>query len=346
MKIVKKLVAVLALSTITLSLVACGNSDTSTNETPSTTTEATASKDEASEDASKIVIAKVGDSEIYKSAYDEQMAYIDYVMAYQYGEDYKDNPDALAYYEEQKEEVMQYLIESEVLLQKSKEDKNLVPTDEEIETELAAVKAQYGTEEAFNDALTQSGMTLDDLKNNIKESLGIQKLLDESTTEVEVTDEEAKEFYDAHKENYVIKPGANMAHILVPTEEEAKEVKAKYDAGQSFEELAAEYGTDGTASTGGELGFIEYDSPSYDADFLAGAKTLSEGEVSDPVKTQFGWHLIKVTNVQSEEKQETFDEVKAEIISQIQEEKQFEQFSAALDKWKSEMNIEIYEDRL
>ena len=137
-----------------------------------------------------------------------------------------------------------------------------------------------------------------------------------------------------------------MAHILVPTEKEAKEIKAKYDAGTSFEELAAEYGTDGTKDQGGALGFIEYDSPSYDADFLAGAKTLKEGQVSDPIKTQFGWHLIKVTNVQTEKVTKSFDEVKDQVMATVKEEKSYEQFNKDLDKWKSEMKIETYEDRL
>ncbi len=137
-----------------------------------------------------------------------------------------------------------------------------------------------------------------------------------------------------------------MAHILVKTEEEAKKIKAEYEAGTSFEDLAAKYGTDGTKDRGGALGFIEYDSPQYDADFLAGAKNLAEGQVSDPVKTQFGYHLIKVTNVQKEAVTKSYDEVKDEVKETVKEQKSYDIFNKKLDAWKSDMKIETYEDRL
>ncbi|WP_242861531.1 peptidyl-prolyl cis-trans isomerase [Cellulosilyticum ruminicola] len=170
--------------------------------------------------------------------------------------------------------------------------------------------------------------------------------MEDVTKDVDVTEEEVKTYYEENSDNYRTNAGAEMAHILVKTEEEAKKIKAEYEAGTSFEDLAAKYGTDGTKDRGGALGFIEYDSPQYDADFLAGAKNLAEGQVSDPVKTQFGYHLIKVTNVQKEAVTKSYDEVKDEVKETVKEQKSYDIFNKKLDAWKSDMKIETYEDRL
>lgn len=340
MKMVKKLIAVLAMSAISLSIVACGNSESST------TTQTTGSNiAEADAEAATTVIATVEGTPIYKNAFDSEMSYVDYMMAYQYGEDYANNEEAMAYYNQQKEDVLQYLVESQVLLEQAKKEKIEV-TDEEIEEELGTTKAQFDTEEAFEQALEQSSLTLDQLKENIKQNLTISKMVTEATKDVEATEDEAKAYYEENIDTYTTGAGAEMAHILVETEDEAKKVKEEYEAGTSFEDLAAKYGTDGTKDNGGALGFIEYDSTDYDADFLAGAKDLAEGEVSEPVETQFGWHLIKVTNVQKDSVTKSFDEVKDQALAQVKEQKSYEIFNTKLDEWKSGMKIETFEDRL
>ncbi|EIA25444.1 Putative foldase [Candidatus Arthromitus sp. SFB-4] len=104
-----------------------------------------------------------------------------------------------------------------------------------------------------------------------------------------------------------------MYHILVDTEEEALKVKERLNNGEKYEDIAKELNKDATSQTGGSLGFVEYDNTNYDADFLAGAKNLKEGEISDPVKTQFGYHIIKVTDVRTEDQYTDFESVKSEI---------------------------------
>lgn len=336
MKIIKRLAAILMIGVFSLSMVACAADTTDTEK--SATTEV--------ENAEDVVIAKVGDGTIYKSAFDEQMTYIDYMLKLQYGEDYSTNEEAMAYYEDQKQQVLQYLVESEVLVQKAKSLDNIVVTDEEVEEELELTKAEFDSEEAFNEALEQSSLTLEELKADIKESLIISKMVTEYTSGVEVSDEEVETYYKDNIDKYITKAGATISHILVETEEEAEKIKKEYEAGATFEDLAAKYGTDGTKDTGGSLGYIAYDSTDYDADFLAGAKKLAEGEVSEPVKTQFGWHLIKVTGVQKEDITLPLEDVKDEVFATIEEEKQFEKFNEHLDAWKAEMKIETFEDRL
>lgn len=335
MKMVKRLIAVLAISAMSLSMVACGNSETSTS-----------TKVEKTDQAEKTVIATVNGTPIYKEGiYTNYLDSLEQNLTYQYGEDYMSDESAKQYYEGQKQLILQNLVESQVLVEKAKENKIEV-ADEEIQAQIDMLKAGFETEEAFNTRLKEINTTLDELKESIKNDLLISKVIQDITKDIEVTEDEAKTYYEENVDSFKTHAGAEMAHILVKTEDEAKKVKAEYDAGTSFEDLAAKYGTDGTKDRGGALGFIEYDSQQYDADFLAGAKNLADGEVSEPVETQFGWHLIKVTNVQKDEVTKSFDEVKEEAQNSVKEEKGYEEFNKKLDEWKSQMKIETFEDRL
>uniref|UniRef100_UPI0025FCDBDF peptidylprolyl isomerase n=1 Tax=uncultured Clostridium sp. TaxID=59620 RepID=UPI0025FCDBDF len=119
----------------------------------------------------------------------------------------------------------------------------------------------------------------------------------------------------------------------------------KLDAGADFAELASEYGTDGTKDKGGDLGFVTYNQANYDKDFLDGFKQLSEGQISDPVKSQFGYHIIKATGLK-EEVVTPFEDVKEQIKSQLLQQKQSEAFNAKLEEWKETAKVKTYEDRL
>ena len=132
-----------------------------------------------------------------------------------------------------------------------------------------------------------------------------------------VPDEEAKKVYDAKVAGMKPEEEIHARHILVATEAEAKEVKERLQKGEDFATVAKEKSKDPSAE-GGDLGFFSRGQmlkPFEDAAFA-----LKEGEISDPVQTQFGWHIIKV-----EEKRTrplpTFDQVKDTIISQLSAQK-------------------------
>jgi len=125
--------------------------------------------------------------------------------------------------------------------------------------------------------------------------------------------EEAKKIYDTKVASMKPEEEIHARHILVSTEAEAKEVKERLMKGEDFATVAKEKSKDPSAE-GGDLGFFgrgQMLKPFEDAAFA-----LKEGEISDPVQTQFGWHIIKV-----EEKRTrplpTFDQVKDTIISQL-----------------------------
>ena len=130
-------------------------------------------------------------------------------------------------------------------------------------------------------------------------------------TKKQVTEEKMRKLYDdsikAMKPELEIK----ARHILVPTEQEAKEIEAKLKAGTDFAKLAQEFSKDpGSGKEGGDLGWFTTDR--MVPEFGDAASKMKPGQVSDPVKTQFGWHIIKVEDVR-EKKPPTFDEVKDQV---------------------------------
>lgn len=131
-----------------------------------------------------------------------------------------------------------------------------------------------------------------------------------------VSDEAVQAAYEAAISSAEPVEEAHAAHILVEDEALAEEIKTKLDEGADFAALAAEHGTDGTASRGGDLGWFVHEQmvPQFaDAVFAMEADTIS-----DPVQTPFGWHVIKLFE-KRERAQPTLDDVRDEIASQLAE---------------------------
>lgn len=334
MKKFKVFVACVGLAALSLGVMGCSNK-TEGAEKESTT------QASGTEKADDTVIAKVGDATIVQADLAKEMNYIEQLLVMQFGENYKDNEDAMALYKQQEELMLNYLIESRLVIQNAKE-LGIEVDEAEVDKEINAGKTQLGSEEEFKKFLEGQGITEEKFREQLKENIVIGKVLEKVTKDVTVTDDDVAKFYEENKAQFTTRPGAKMSHILVEKEEDAKKIKAEYDGGKDFADLAAEYGTDGTKSTGGSLGgFIEYDSTQYDPDFLAGAKALKEGEVSDPVKTQFGYHLIKVDGVQTEEVVAPLEEVKENIKAKLLQEKQYQKFSEHIAALKEKAKIEI-----
>jgi peptidyl-prolyl cis-trans isomerase C len=121
----------------------------------------------------------------------------------------------------------------------------------------------------------------------------------------------------AYKTNYTdAEPVQEVraAHILVETEEEAIELKAKLDGGGDFAELAAEFGTDGTSTRGGDLGWFAKNE--MVPEFADAAFAMEPGTISDPVQSQFGWHLIRMDEKRDRELP-ALDEVREMLMGEL-----------------------------
>jgi peptidyl-prolyl cis-trans isomerase C len=148
-----------------------------------------------------------------------------------------------------------------------------------------------------------------------------------------VSEDEAKKLYDEKIGSVKPEPEIHARHILVDTEEEAKDIKARLDKGEDFATLAKEKSKDKNAD-GGDLGFFgkgQMLKPFEDAAFA-----LDVGKISDPVKTQFGWHIIKI-----EEKRDRpapkFEDVKDPIMAQLMQQKAQEAMKTLHDGAKIEV---------
>jgi peptidyl-prolyl cis-trans isomerase C len=128
------------------------------------------------------------------------------------------------------------------------------------------------------------------------------------------TDEAMKKVYDDAAKQITSEQEVHARHILVETEDEAKEVEKELKAGADFAELAKKKSKDPGASDGGDLGFFTKDQ--MVPEFSAVAFSLQPGQVSDPVKTQFGWHVIKVEE-KRDRKAPDFDQVKGQIETYV-----------------------------
>jgi foldase protein PrsA len=183
-------------------------------------------------------------------------------------------------------------------------------TTKELDAKVAQLKAQLGTN--FDAALAQYGYKDEaDLKKTMKVGMMQEKA---AMKDVKVTDKELKDYYAN------LKPDIDVRHILVKDEKTAIEVKKKLDAGEKFADVAKKYSTDtGSAAKGGEIGWITKDNASqYDPDFVKGAYALKANEISGPVKSQFGYHIIQVTQIKPKK---PFDQMKSEIETDVKSSK-------------------------
>lgn len=329
MKKIKKIIAAVAILTIAVSAMGCKMIE----KTP--------------EAIQKTVLATVGNEKITKGDLDKQIAA---QLKQQFGDDYATNTKVEQQVKQAKQQGLNNLVTQSILLQKATE-LNLKPSDDEInkqvDEQITQIKSQYKEEGQFEDELKQANLTEDQLRDQFKKRVIINAVQDDMLKDITVTDEDIQTYYDENKDKqYSVGAGANAAHILVADEETAKNLKAKLDNGADFAKLAKENSTDpGSKDKGGSLGFVAYNSTQLVPEFMDGFKNLKEGEVSQPVKSQFGYHLIKATGLKGAEVT-PLDKVKDQIKSTLTQQKQSQVFNSKIEEWKTALKVKTYEDKL
>lgn len=165
-------------------------------------------------------------------------------------------------------------------------------TDADITNEIQTIKASYSSEDEFNKALTNYGMTQDDLKKNMQSQVMLKKILE---PQVAITDDEIKKYYDDNLESLKVPAQVKASHISVATEAEANAILMKLKSGGDFAALAKESSTDtATKDKGGDLGYIS--AGQVDPALEAAAFALEPGGLSSAVQTATGYDVIKVTD--------------------------------------------------
>lgn len=189
------------------------------------------------------------------------------------------------------EQVLDQLITETLVLQAASSLREPV-TDAEVDETVASLRAAYPSEELFQAALAAYGLSEDDLARQVRLSLILDRL---ATQDVEVSDEEVAAYFQAHKEELAHPERVRARHILVKTLEEAEDIRKALAEGEDFAELAAEQSLDtGSKDRGGDIGFFTA-SDNLVASFKEAAFALEVDEISDPVESVYGYHIIQVT---------------------------------------------------
>ncbi|WP_125154921.1 peptidylprolyl isomerase [Clostridium rectalis] len=202
--------------------------------------------------------------------------------------------------------------------------------DEIISFELIYNYAKENGMEEDKDYIDQ----LQKLKREILIQVTIGKLL----SKINVTNEEIEEFYNNNKQLFKNEEMVTAKHILVNTVEEANNIVNEIKNGLDFEEAAKKYSTCPSKEAGGNLG--EFGRGRMVPEFEKVAFELEVGVVSEPVKTQFGYHIIKVEN-KNQESVKTLEEVKDNIKYQLVQQRQKEKYIGFTNELKNKYSVEL-----
>jgi len=332
----KKILTVLSVSILSISLAGCGLVE----------------KTQEAIDAT--VLAKVGDETITQKDVDlEATSYID-TLKVQYGDDVTTTEEGKKVLNQLKLDILNGLVEMKVMDFKIKESGMDTKTDEitkAITERIDSVKSAYDDEAAYEAALTSAGFTAVSYEEFVTKDIIRSAYYEVMTKDVTVSDEEINAYYEANKATYVTKAGAKIYHIYFGTDDAAKlkadEALKKIKAdGEDFAAVAKAYGQDASAAEGGLLGYYAYDTTELYADFMTPVKALKEGEISDVVQSTAGYHIIKVTDVKTEDVQQPIEEVKETISATVLTTKKEDKYKADMETWKKELNVKTYESRI
>ena len=213
---------------------------------------------------------------------------------------------------EQRDQVYRGVLDQLVtfhLLQQEVKARQVSVTDQEVDARIEQVRKQFPGEEEFKKALASQGMTLDQLRKDTRSELGVSKMVEQAVTpQVKIEEGAVKDFYDKNPSQFQQPEGYRASHILIrvepnATEAQKKEARATIDAilkqlqgGADFATLAKAKSQDGSASNGGDLNVFR--KGQMVEPFQKAVESLKVGEISGVVETQFGYHVIKLTDKQ------------------------------------------------
>ena len=193
----------------------------------------------------------------------------------------------------------------------------------------------------YSDALEKNLENDDEfiaVMENMKRSMLQQYSLRKMFNSIVVTDEELKDYYEKHKSMFKTEEMVKASHVLVETEEQANEILEDITDGLSFEEAAEKYSSCPSKQNGGGLG--QFGRGQMVKEFEDAAFSMQVGEISEPVKTQFGYHIIKLTDhipARNSEFEEVYKEVKDGFFVEKQEKVYLDKKAELSQKYKIEI---------
>lgn len=235
--------------------------------------------------------------------------------------------------------VVDYLVTLELIHQQADAMKIAV-TDKEVAARIDQINKAYGGVTKVAAILKQQGMTQADLKQQVRDQLIAEKVQTKVYASIKVTDQQALTYFNANQSQFAKAETRNTRHILVKTEAVANKVRALLVADPStanWTKLAKQYSIDpGTKNKGGSLGAVA--KGTMVAAFEKADFALKVGVISQPVHTQYGWHVIEVTKITPATKT-TFAKAKAQIKQLLTAQQQQTVWAAWLAKVQKDTKI-------
>jgi peptidyl-prolyl cis-trans isomerase C len=247
-------------------------------------------------------------------------------------------------------QILDNLIDRELLLQRAKSLKMAVPP-QQVDTQMQQLVQRFPSKEAFEQALTAQNFTMDALKKDVEGQLLRQQLVKKEVLDkVNVSARDVQTFYDQRKDKYIEEEQVRARHILIRVPQEVSptddaKLKSKADdalkrakTGEDFAALAKELSDDGSKENGGDLGF--FPRGRMVAPFEEAVFALQPGQISEIVRTQFGYHIIKAEERKTG-KALAFDEAKAQAQDDLTREQTYERYQKYVAGLRSKAKVEV-----
>jgi peptidyl-prolyl cis-trans isomerase C len=225
-------------------------------------------------------------------------------------------------------------------------------TSEDVEAEIKKFKSQFPDEAIFDTQMKQAGMTPEKLQSDVREELKIRRWMESQVKTPDVTDADAKSFYESNLKEFEQPETVKASHILFMVDadaapevvkekqEAAQKAAARAKGGEDFTTLAKELSEEpGAKESGGDLGFFPKDR--MVPEFANAAFAANLNDISEPVKTQFGWHVIKVTDKKAAGTV-PFEEVDNQITSYLKSTRQREAVQKVMKDLKDSAKIQTF----
>ncbi|MCI5840205.1 MAG: peptidylprolyl isomerase [Peptoniphilaceae bacterium] len=285
-----------AILTCSIILSACSNTSNKNENNDLSNSNIESTQKSETKELPKDAVALIGNDKITKDDFKKEMDF------------YK---SLLAVRQNLEPQLTQMMIQ-DYIISKDLEKNKVEITDKEVNEKFVELVQNMGGEDKFDELMDTYGIKADQYKETVKKDLLYQKHKQWYMDNNKPTEKEKEKYLKENKDQLV---QVKASHILVDDEETAKEVKQKLDNGEDWNELAKEYSTDkANSSNGGELGYFKKDQ--MVKEFTDEAFKLKKGEISDPVKSQYGWHIIKVEDIKNSVK-----DLDDEITNSLSEQK-------------------------
>ena len=239
-----------------------------------------------------------------------------------------------------KNQAVQFLVQREQFEQEA-ENLDVDVTDKQVEARLAQIQKQYfgGDKKKYEKQLKEQGLTNEQVRNDIQAQIVSERIFAKVTKDVKVTDKQIEDYYTKNKAQYSQPESRDVRHILVKTKAQADRLYTQLKAGAAFAALAKKFSEDtGSKANGGKLTISKGQTV---APFDQTAFLLKKNEISKPVKTEFGYHIIQPLSDTKTAKVTPLKDVKESIRQQLAQTKKNE----AMTKWVDELKKD-YKDKI